>query len=113
VDARVGSENRLSDLETWLQKVEEMGELKRITAEVNPDLEISTVAYLSGKEIGSPALLFENITGHPGARALYNALGSSLTRICLAIREKPVDDPVELIKKLTHKMDTKIPPQVV
>jgi UbiD family decarboxylase len=113
VDAKVGSENRLSDLETWLQKVEEMGELKRITAEVDPDLEISTVAYLSGKEIGSPALLFENITGHPGGRALYNALGSSLTRICLAIREKPVDNPVELIKKLTHKMESKIPPQVV
>src|SRR5471030_3476274 len=59
-----------SDLEIWLQKVEAMGELKRITAEVDPDLEAATITYLVGSE-KSPALLFENIKGHPGHRALY------------------------------------------
>ena len=69
MDTKVDSKNRLSDLEAWLEKIEALGLLKRITAEVDPDLESSTVAYLSGKEIGSPALLFENIKGHPGGRA--------------------------------------------
>jgi hypothetical protein len=31
-----------SDLDTWVDKVEQMGELKRITAEVDPDLEAAT-----------------------------------------------------------------------
>src|SRR5262245_47774634 len=32
-----------SDLDLWLEKVEAMGELKRITAEVDPDLEAATI----------------------------------------------------------------------
>ena len=61
-----------SDLDVWLEKVEAMGELKRITAEVDPDLEAATITYLVGSE-KSPALLFENIKGHPGhTRALQH-----------------------------------------
>ena len=37
-----------SDLDLWLEKVEAMGELKRITAEVDPDLEAATITYLVG-----------------------------------------------------------------
>jgi hypothetical protein len=37
-----------SDLDEWLAKVEAMGELKRITAEVDPDLEAATITYLVG-----------------------------------------------------------------
>jgi hypothetical protein len=43
-----------SDLDVWLEKVEALGELKRITAEVDPDLEASTLTYLVGLE-KSPA----------------------------------------------------------
>ena len=71
-----------SDLDTWLEKVEALGELKRITAEVDPDLEAATITYLVGSE-KSPALLFENIKGHPGHRALYNMVGCNLSRFCL------------------------------
>jgi len=46
-----------SDLDEWLAKVEAMGELKRISAEVDPDLEAATITYLAGSE-KSPALLF-------------------------------------------------------
>ena len=55
-------------LEAWLDKDAAMGELKRMTAEVDPDLEAATLTYLVGLE-KSPALLFENIKGHraPGA----------------------------------------------
>ena len=37
-----------SDLDLWLEKIEAMGELKRITAEVDPDLEAATITYLVG-----------------------------------------------------------------
>jgi 3-octaprenyl-4-hydroxybenzoate carboxy-lyase len=72
---RTGTSSNSSDLDEWLAKVEAMGELKRITAEVDPDLEAATITYLVGSE-KSPALLFENIKGHPGHRVL----GSSYCR---------------------------------
>src|SRR5262249_20203215 len=79
-----------SDLDVWLEKAEAMGELKRITAEVSPDLEAAHITYLVGME-KSPALLFENIKGHPGHKALYNMIGCNLSRFCLMIGEEPVD----------------------
>src|SRR5262245_48946933 len=81
-----------SDLDLWLDKVEALGELKRITAEVDPDLEAATITYLVGSE-KSPALLFENIKGHPGHKALFNMIGCNLSRFCLMIGEAPVDHP--------------------
>src|SRR5215813_14232737 len=71
-----------SELDVWLEKAEQMGELKRITAEVSPDLEAAHITYLVGLS-KSPALLFENIKGHPGHRALYNMIGCNLSRFCL------------------------------
>ncbi|MDP6343786.1 MAG: UbiD family decarboxylase [Alphaproteobacteria bacterium] len=104
---------QLSDLDIWLEKAEAHGEIKHITAEVNPDLESSTIAYLSGKEVGSPALMFENIKGHEGFRSLYNMMGSSLSRVCLSIGEEPTDDAVEVVGMLKTKMDRKMPPAEV
>src|ERR1700748_1604209 len=111
VSAAVRSPNS-SDLDTWMAKVEQMGELKRITAEVDPDLEAATITYLvgSGK---SPALLFENIKGHPRHRARYNMVGCNLSRLCLIIGEKPVEHPLEAVALLQRKMGRKMAPRQV
>src|ERR1700751_859202 len=101
-----------SDLDAWLDKVEQMGELKRITAEVDPDLEAATITYLVGSE-KSPALLFENIKGHPGHKALYNMVGCNLSRFCLMIGEKPVEHPLEAVQLLQPKMGRKMAPKQV
>ncbi len=45
---RIGRSANASDLDAWLEKVEALGELKRITAEVDPDLEAATITYLVG-----------------------------------------------------------------
>src|SRR5262249_19483521 len=101
-----------SDLDAWLEKVEALGELKRITAEVDPDLEAATITYLVGSQ-KSPALLFENVKGHPGHRALYNMIGCNLSRFCLMIGEKPVEHPLEAVQILQQKMGRKMPPREV
>src|ERR1700690_3519789 len=101
-----------SDLDEWLAKVDAMGELKRITAEVDPDLEAATITYLVGSQ-KSPALLFENIKGHPGHRALYNMIGCNLSRFCLMIGEKPVDHPLKAVQLLQQKMGRKMSPREV
>src|SRR5271167_1463664 len=101
-----------SDLDEWLAKVEAMGELKRITAEVDPDLEAATITYLVGSE-KSPALLFENIKGHPGHRALYNMVGCNLSRFCLMIGEEPMDHPLKAVQALQRKMGRTMKPKEV
>jgi 4-hydroxy-3-polyprenylbenzoate decarboxylase len=113
MDKQSSNKGELSDLDIWLEKAESHGELKRITAEVVPDLETSTIAYMSGKEVGSPALMFENVKGHQGFRSLYNMLGSSLARICLAIGEEPTDDPVAVVSTLKEKMGRKMAAETV
>jgi 4-hydroxy-3-polyprenylbenzoate decarboxylase len=49
-------------------------------------------------------LLFENIKGHPGHRALYNTIGCNLSRFCLMIGEEPVDHPLKAVQALQRKM---------
>src|ERR671937_661765 len=98
-----------SVLDAWLEKVEALGELKRITAEVDPDLEAATITYLVGSE-KSPALLFENIKGHPGHKALYNMVGCNLSRFCLMIGEKPVEHPLQAVQILQKRLGRKMAP---
>jgi 4-hydroxy-3-polyprenylbenzoate decarboxylase len=107
-----GDRRNSSDLDLWLEKVEAMGELKRITAEVDCELEAATITYLVGSE-KSPALLFENIKGHPGHKALYNMIGCNLSRFCLMIGEKPVDHPLKAVQLLQQKLGRKMAPQEV
>lgn len=97
----------------WLEKVDEIGEVIRVKAEVDPELEMSTITYLNGKEIGGATLLFENIKGHPGYRVLFNPFGSSYNRFALAIREEPNKKPLELVSILKEKMKKKIDPNFV
>ena len=96
-------------LDAWLAKVEAMGELQRITAEVDPDLEAATLTYLVGVE-KSPMLLFENIKGHPGHRALYNIIGCNLSRFCLMIGADPVEHPLDAVRILEQKLGRKLAP---
>ncbi len=105
-------QTRKSALEVWLDKVEALGELKRITAEVDPVLEAATLTYLVGSS-KSPALLFENIKGHPGHKALYNMIGCNLSRFCLMIGEKPADHPLKAVQVLQQKLGRKTAPVFV
>jgi 4-hydroxy-3-polyprenylbenzoate decarboxylase len=108
--AKVKPEQRAkSALDKWLDKVEALGELKRITAPVDPVLEAATLTYLVGSS-KSPALLFENIKGHPGHKALYNMIGCNLSRFCLMIGEEPVDHPLKAVQALQSKLGRKMAP---
>ena len=75
----------------------------------SPDLEAAHITYLVGLE-KSPALLFENIKGHPGHKALYNMIGCNLSRFCLMIGEEPVDHPLKAVQLLQKKFGRKMAP---
>lgn len=112
MDAKASRIANRSSLDVWLEKAEAIGEIKRITAEVDPHLELGTISYLVGLD-RSPALLFDNIKGHSGHRLLINMIGSSIPRLCLTIGEDPVEHPLQMIQKLMQKMHRKLPPREV
>src|SRR3954463_12407764 len=78
-----------SDLREWIALLEKEGELVRISAEVDPDLEITEIVDRTVKA-GGPALLFENPKGssHP---LLINQFGTE-RRMCLALGVERLDD---------------------
>src|SRR6476646_1839623 len=79
----------VSDLREWIALLEREGELVRVAAEVDPDLEITEIADRT-VAAGGPALLFENVKGsrHP---LLINQFGTE-KRMCLAFGASSLDD---------------------
>ena len=77
------------DLREWIALLEREGELRRISAEVDPDLEITEITDRVVKS-GGPALLFENPKGskHP---LLINQFGTE-KRMCMAFGVETLDD---------------------
>src|SRR5919201_1663733 len=77
-----------ADLRAWIALLEREGELVRVAAEVDPDLEITEIVDRTVKSSG-PALLFEHPKGssHP---LLINQFGTE-RRMCLAFGAPSLD----------------------
>jgi len=76
------------DLREFISLLEQEGELKRITAEVDPDLEITEIADRCLRN-GGPALLFENPKGS-SVPLLANLFGNT-KRIALAMGQQDLE----------------------
>ncbi len=102
---RQESELAYNDLREWMKQLEQAGELKRITAEVDPILEMAEIADRTAKlgrgttKAGGPALLFENVKGHKGARVLMNQFGSE-RRMRMALETDSLDAIADRIRTL-------------
>src|SRR5437016_5707340 len=92
------------DLRDWIALLEREGELVRVTAEVDPDLEVTEIVDRTVKS-GGPALLFERPKGstHP---LLINQFGTE-RRMCLAFGARSLD---EVAKRLESVIEMQ-PPQ--
>src|SRR5438552_10716833 len=79
----------MQDLREWISLLDREGELVRVAAEVDPDLEITEIVDRTVKA-GGPALLFESPKGaeHP---LLINQFGTE-RRMCLAFGAERLDD---------------------
>jgi 4-hydroxy-3-polyprenylbenzoate decarboxylase len=113
------------DLRDWIKTLEKAGELKRVKEEVSPELEITEITDRVSKigagrhlsqvsktrpgapqlrgtyAAGGPALLFENIKGHPGHKVLINQFGSE-RRMAMALGVERLDEIAERIKGLVN-----------
>jgi len=95
------------DLRDWIALLEREGELARVSAEVDPHLEITEIVDRTVKA-GGPALLFENPKGsvHP---LLINQFGSE-RRMCLAFGVERLDD---VAQKLADVLEMQPPSGLV
>ena len=118
-----------NDLRDWIAALEKHGELRRIKEQVSPELEITEITdrvskfgsrsgigsrVVTGSRLdaptsttktnyapGGPALLFENVTGHPGHKVLINQFGSE-RRMALALGVERIDEIAERIHGLIN-----------
>jgi 4-hydroxy-3-polyprenylbenzoate decarboxylase len=103
-----------ADLRQWMARVEAIGQLRRITEEVDWNEEMGAIAYMAHQEINAPALLFEDIRGcPPGYQALWNPIGSSLDRFALAVGEPTGLTVLDMIRRCKVKFGQAIPPVMV
>ncbi len=98
------------NLREWIAKLDSVGELKRIRMEVDLELEMAEIADRTAKislgsaAAGGPALLFEKVKGHPGARVLMNQFGSE-RRMQLALE-------VDSLDRIAGRIETLLKPQM-
>jgi 4-hydroxy-3-polyprenylbenzoate decarboxylase len=100
----------MSDLRTWLDRVDAAGLLQRIQAPVDWDEEIGAITYLVASRVNAPALLFEQVDGHPGWRVLSNLIGSSVDRLALTLELPTGLRPLELIAAARERVGCRLPP---
>jgi len=91
-----GKTSGITDLRNLIALLEEAGELKRIKAEVDWDLELSHIAKLSEEKNG-PALLFENVRGYkiPVLTSVY----TKTTRVAMALNMPSKSSIFEMAKQ--------------
>ena len=85
------------DLREFVALLEQRGELRRISAPVSADLEITEISDRMVKS-GGPALLFENVEGH-SAPLLINLFGTH-KRVALALGVEDVEELADRVRKL-------------
>jgi 4-hydroxy-3-polyprenylbenzoate decarboxylase len=104
------------DLRDWIKTLDKQGELRRIREEVSPELEITEITDRVSKigaksnkgskyAPGGPALLFENIKGHPGHKVLINQFGSE-RRMAMSLGVEKLD---QIAARITGLMNVKAP----
>lgn len=86
----------MKDLREFISKAEETGNLRRIKAEVDWDLELSHIARIVEEKSG-PALLFENVKGYDSP-VLTGAFGTT-QRLALILGKDPSLSMVGLTKE--------------
>jgi 4-hydroxy-3-polyprenylbenzoate decarboxylase len=100
-----------NDLREWIAALDRAGELRKIRTEADPILEVAEITDRVSKSSsekygkGGPALLFQNLTGHPGSQLLINQFGSD-RRMRLALEVDALDEVADRIRAF---MDVKSP----
>jgi len=100
----------MKDLRDFIAICEEQGELKRVKAEVDWDLELGHIAKLN-EERGGPALLFENVKGYK--TPVLTSACTTASRLALIMNMPRESSLVDLMREWVKRTAHKIPPKWV
>ncbi len=103
---------KMKDLRDFIKVVEEKGQLARVKAEVDWNLELSHIAKLN-EEKGGPALLFENVKGYDSP--VLTSAYTTTQRLAIAMRAPLESSLVDLMRIWVErtKPEKLIPPKWV
>ena len=97
------------DLRGFIKQLEERGQLKRISALVDPELEIAEISNRMLTQ-GGPGLLFENVKGAAFPVAI-NLMGT-VERICWSMNMQKPEELEDLGKRLGMLQQPKPPKKI-
>jgi len=97
---------KYKDLRDFISQLEKMGELKRISMEIDTDLEMTEIADRTLRA-GGPAILFENAKGH-SMPVLANLFGTP-KRVALGMGQESVEALREVGKLLAFLKEPEPP----
>jgi 4-hydroxy-3-polyprenylbenzoate decarboxylase len=104
------------DLRGWIKALDGAGELQRIKAEVDWNIELGTIARLAQGAGTGPALLFGNIRDYGAnarCRQVFTGGLSSARRIAMMFGLSPDTHPRELVRLGRSVLSQSLPPKVV
>ena len=100
----------MKDMRDFISKAEEVGNLKRITPEVDWDLELSHIAKLNEEKQG-PALLFENVKGYK--TPVITSVCTTVQRLSLIMGQPLESSLVDLYVAWARLGENLVPPRWV
>src|SRR5487761_2480176 len=104
------------DLRGWMKALEGAGELQRIDAEVDWNIELGTIARLAQGAADGPALLFNNIRDYGAnarCRQVFTGGLASYRRLAMLLGLPPDTHARDLVKLGRTLLAGSVPPNLV
>ena len=104
------------DLRGWLNALDEAGELQRVDAEVDWNIELGTIARLAQGAGTGPAVLFNNIRDYGAnarCRSVFTGGLANYRRLAMLLGLPPDTHPRELVKLGRTVLSSGVPPKIV
>ncbi|MBN2059525.1 MAG: UbiD family decarboxylase [Deltaproteobacteria bacterium] len=103
--------NEITDLRSFITRLEEEGELARIKVEVNWDLELGAIARKAYGPPVLPALLFENIKDYD--TSVFTGGVATFRRIAIALGLSPESDENHIVNEYLKRIEHPIKPVII
>ena len=104
------------DLRGWMKALDAAGELRRVEAEVDWNVELGTITRLAQGEADGPALLFNNIRDYGAnarCRSVFTSGLASYRRLAMLLGMPPDTHQRELVKLGRTVLSDGIAPNIV
>jgi 4-hydroxy-3-polyprenylbenzoate decarboxylase len=107
-----GNSMAYRDLRGFLEKLEALGELRRVHAEVDPRLEIAEITdRVSKSPASNKALLFESVKG--SAFPVVTNIFGSIRRTCLALEITELNELSRRLEQLFSQLRVTLPEAII